>query len=134
MFERFRKKKQEPEVIHHKYDIIPPFDWENATSETATEYFKTLTRIQMLEIYDRDIIPDSYWEQYYERLNEFEAWPTDKEDAVVLNKLYWDSNSIYKQFLQTQKKVEGMQKKLDRITVLLSKAEFKLCGEDALKL
>jgi len=55
MFERFRKKKQEPEVIHHTYDIIPPIDWENTDSVAVKVYFKDLTRLQMLEIYDGKI-------------------------------------------------------------------------------
>lgn len=129
----FRRKK-EPEVIHHIYDILPPFDWETATSETAKEFFKGLTRIQILEIYDREDIPDQFWEEYYEVKNEMSNWPVDEDISTAMNKLYWNSDSLYKRNQDILKQIDGMQKKLDRVSKILEKSEICMSGKTAMEL
>ena len=134
MFERFKKVVE----IHHKYDLLPEFDYENSTEAEVREFFKGLTRIQLIEVNDRmsfdEIKSDvDFYKVYYEVVD-WNTWPVDEETSKALNILYWNKDSISSQVPELKKQVEGMQAKLDKITTLISNAEFKLCGKDALKL
>ena len=134
MFERFKKVVE----IHHKYDLLPEFDYENATEDEVRKFFKTLTRIQLIEVNDRMSFDEidskvDYYKVYYEVMD-YNSWPVDEETSKVLNKLHWDKDSISSQVPKLKEQVEGMQKKLDKIETLISNAEFKLCGKDAMKL
>ena len=142
MFERFRKKK-EPEVIIHKYEFVPHFKFEGATREEVIKYLKSLSRVQLLhfgDTVDFDEIDTELdlWELYFDVLNWHEIWPLDNDASKALNELYWDTDSLYNRYKQFDKKtmdrIDGMQKKLDKIEKLIENAEFKLCGKDALGL
>ena len=134
MFERFKKVVE----IHHKWDIIPQFDYANCTEKELREFFKTLTRIQLIEVNDRmsfdDIKSDvDFYKVYYEVID-WQSWPVDEETSKAVNALRWDKGNTYDTVKELVKQVEGMQTKLDKIETLIANAEFKLCGKDALKL
>lgn len=124
-------------TIHHKYDILPPFDWETATSETAKEYFKKLTRIQMLEVEDRNIIPDHLWDEYHEIFGEIKTWPIDQEVYDVLNKTLqgWGGNtSLEFQVDALKKQISGIQKRLDRVLKIIENTEVTMSAKTALSM
>ena len=132
MFERFKK------TIHHIYDVLPQFDYDNCTEDEFEEFLKKLTRIQMLEVGDRisfdEIKNDIDHYAIYYKVMDRHSWYNAEDVNEALNKLYWGKDSISGQVPKLQKQVEGMQKKLDKIETLISNAEFKLCGKDAMKL
>ena len=157
MFERF---KQKTIVIEKKFEI--PEDVVRAIEATEDggtakrlfiEYLNTLDRVDFLragdaykKIWNKDHeMTDWLWEahndvewslefpmtkQLYDAMEQqaLEAIPMwydrgkgpDKGPVLDLNKLV--------------RTLEGVQKKLDKVEVLISTAEFKLCGKDALKL
>ena len=133
MFERFRKKKQ-PEVIHHKYDIVPPFDYEGKTNEEVRKYFESLSRVQIIEIYDKDTIPEAFHDEFFEVENKIKYWPTDDNVIDTCNVLRWNSDSIYHRFNEIEKQVQGMQKKLDIMTKLVENTEVTMSAKTALNL
>ena len=134
MFERFKKVVE----IHHIYNILPEFDYENSSEAEVREFFKTLTRIQLIEVNDKisfdEIKGDvDFYKIYYEVVDR-KTWPVDEETSNALDILHWNKESISKQVPELKKQVDGMQAKLDKIETLIANAEFKLCGKDALKL
>ena len=142
MFERFRKKK-EPEIIIHQYEFVPPFKFEGATREEIIKYLKSLSRVQLLHFADTTDLDDvktelDLWNLYYEVLNWHDIWPLDNDATKALQDLYWNTDSLYNKYkagdLDFSKRLDGMQKKLDKIVTLLETAEFTLSGKDALKL
>jgi len=144
MFERLRKKKKpEPEIIIHQYEFVPPFDFEGATKEEVVKYLKSLSRVQLLHFGDTTDFDEintelDLWDLYYEVRDWHGVWPTDEDVRTAMNKLYWDKDSLYNKYkagdMDFTKRLDGMQKKLDKIVTLLENAEFTLTGKEALKL
>jgi len=123
--------------IHHSYDILPSFDWEQATSETATEYLKGLTRIQLLELEDREIVPDHLWDEYYRRLDDFKIWPKDEEIHKLMNSILqeWGGDkSLECQVEELKKRVAGIQKKLDKALKIIESTEVTMSAKTALSM
>jgi len=123
--------------IHHKYDILPAFNWAEATSESATEYLKPLTRIQLLELDDRQVLPDDLREEYFEALYEAKGWPMNEEVIKVLNRTLqtWGADkSLECQFDALKRQVEGMQKKLDRALKIIENTEITMSAKTVLSM
>ena len=124
-------------TIHHEYDILLPFDWEQATSETAKEYFKKLTRIQMLEVTDRDKFPEQFWDEYHEVFSDIKTWPIDEEGYEVLNAVLqaWGGDkSLEFQVAALKKQVTGIQKRLDRVLKIIENTEVTMSAKTALSM
>ena len=92
------------------------------------ELFRKMNRVELLEFEDEEPKELSFnWNIFYEAMYEHD-WPLKKDTFEE----FQNARDTTVDKLKNQ--VEGMQKKLDRITKLLENAEFKLCGKDALKL
>ena len=146
MFERLRKKKQ-PEV-QVKPDVIPKHIMPNREHIIALGYSESkqyfdgflegLTRTELMDFQDsKQFTGTAVEEAAWESGNEAEwkrQYPIGKygyeERIPSIVKDTIGSFDIKK----LEERVNGMQKKLDKITTLISNAEFKLCGKDALKL
>ena len=147
MFERLRKKKQ-PEVQVSIPDVIPKHIMPNREHIIALGYSESkqyfdgflegLTRTELMDFQDSKQFVDTAveeaawecanaaeWKRYYPmgKYGYEERIPSIVKDTI-------GSFDIKK----LEERVNGMQKKLDKITTLISNAEFKLCGKDALKL
>ena len=123
--------------IHHQYDVLPYFDWEQATSQTATEYLNKLTRIQMLEVEDRNLAPDHLWDEYHNVLSELKIWPMDSEVYEVLNSVLqnWGGDkSLEFQVDALKKQVTGIQKRLDRVLKIIENTEVTMSAKTALSM
>ena len=123
--------------IHHKYDILPPFDWEQATSESAKEYFKKLTRVQMMEVQDRDEMPEIFWDEYHTVFGNIKTWPIDEEVYELLNltKQGWGGDtSLEFQVDALKKQVTGIQKRLDRVLKIIENTEVTMSAKTALSM
>ena len=139
MFERFKKTIE----IHHKYDFLPQFDYENCTREELVTFLKSISRVQLLHLGDTldfdEIESDlDLWNIFYEVRDWHGSWPIDDDVKTAMNSVYWDKDSLWHKYKNLDKEVlqqiEGMQKKIDKIEKLIENAEFKLCGKDAMKL
>lgn len=131
----FRRKEQPPTEIHHVYDVLPHFDFETATDKTFTEYIKSLTRIQLIELYDRNIIPDHLYDYFADVFYSMDSWPSiDDEVSAMMNKFWYGGDTVRYKFPELQKQVEGIQKKIDRIVKLLEKVEVCTDAKTVLEL
>jgi len=147
MFERFRKTK--PKVRDMKPDVRPvhiiPDKYRTEFIEKGYEskeeiksFLKVLSRTQLMDFedskqFDGTAAEDAAWEAHSDE-EWSRTWPIG--EYGYKERIPQIVNDTIKDFeiINLQKKVDGMQKKLDKITTLLSNAKFELCGEDALKL
>ena len=118
--------------------MLPQFDYENCTEDELRAFFKGLSRIQLIEVNDRMSFDEidskiDFYKIYYEVMD-WHSWPVDEETNKAVNALRWDKGNTYDTVKELVKQVAGMQVKLDKIETLISNAEFKLCGKDALKI
>ena len=159
MFDRF---KQKPKVQVVKPDVIPEHIMPNREHiislgySEAKQYFdgflEGLTRTQLMDFqdskqFDGTAVEEAAWEcandaewkreypmgkyEYEERIpdivaNSLPVRYTRKKDK--------NGRDIDLDLNELEKQVQGIQKKLDKVETLISTAEFKLCGKDALKL
>ena len=159
MFERFKKKTI---VIEKKFEIptelitaINNVDRTKGSEakELFMDYLKGLDRVDFLRAGDawpkiwnsKHPLYDWIWEAYSDTEWDL-SFPRTKELYELIETESYDSSHIsYKRPKENGREIDldlnkledavyGMQKKIDRITKLLSTAEFKLCGKDALKL
>jgi hypothetical protein len=132
----WKRKPKTPEPVKVQpvtLDILPPIDFETIDSEGFMEYLKKLTRIQMMEINDRNIIPDHLWDEYFE-VDNTHKYPDGKLSIETYN-----SVSDYKTGLETVvkelvKQVDGIQKKVDRIVKLVENTEVTMSAKTALSM
>ena len=117
-----------------KYEIVPPFNYEGKTNEEVKAYFESLSRVQMIELYDKDTIPEVFHDEFFEAENIYKYWPTDDNVLDALNELRWNSDSVYHRFRAVEKQIEGMQKKLDIMTKLVENTEVTMSAKTALNL
>ena len=117
-----------------KYDIVTPFDYEGKTTEEVQAYFESLSRVQIIELYDKDTIPEHFHDEFFEAENKIKWWPVDDNVNDALNELRWNSDSVYHRFKAVEKQVEGMQKKLDIMTKLVENTEVTMSAKTALNL
>jgi len=154
----FRKEIQ---IIEKKFEI--PEDVVQAIEATEDggtakrlfiEYLKTLDRVDFLragdayqKIWDKDHeMRDWLWEAYNDVEWKLEFPQTERLYDLFKQEVYENMPIIYtrkkdkngrEQDLDLNKlvlQIDGMQKKLDKLMVLISNAEFKLCGDAAMKL
>ncbi len=143
----FDKLKRKPKVQVVKPDVIPKHIMPNHKHIVALEYeakqhitafLKDLSRNELMDFkdakqFDGTKAEDAAWEAASD-----EEW--EREYPMGKHTYQERIPSIVKETMgafdikKLEEKVDGMQKKLDRITTLISNAEFKLCGKDALKL
>ena len=140
MFEKIKAKLTR--TIIHQYEFVPPFEFEGATKDEVTKYLKSLSRPQLMHFADLTDVDEintdlDLWDIFYTVKN-LHTWPTDSEVSDSLSKLDWGKDSLYKKYkagdLDFEKRLAGIQTKVDRIVTLLETAEFKLTGKEALKL
>ena len=154
----FRKEIQ---IIEKKFEI--PEDVVQAIEATEDggtakrlfiEYLKTLDRVDFLragdayqKIWDKDHeMRDWLWEAYNDVEWGLEFPQTKQLYDLFKQEVYENMPIIYTRkkdkngreqdldLNELVKQITGMQKKLDKVETLISSAEFKLCGKDALKL
>jgi len=147
MFDKLKRKpKEEVQVI--KPDVIPKHIMPNREHIIALGYSKSkqhfdgflegLTRTELMDFQDsKQFDGTAVEEAAWECANDAEwgrDYPMGKDEYTEripsIVKETMKSHDIDK----LHEKVDGMQKKLDKITTLIANAEFKLCGKDALKL
>ena len=144
MFDKLKRKPKvqvvepdvKPEHIMPNHDHIVSLGYD--AKEYIVGFLEGLTRTQLMDFQDAkqfdgtkaedaswEASNDSEWERDYPMgKHEYEERIPD----IV-------SNTIQKYKLSDLiKRVDGMQKKLDRVETLISTAKFELCGKDALKL
>ena len=145
MFERWKRK---PKVQVSKPDVIPKHIMPNHKHIIALGYseskqyieafLKDLSRTELMDFQDgKQFTGTAVEEAAWESGNEAE-W----KRQYPIGKYGYEERipSIVKDTIcsfdikKLEERVNGMQKKLDKITTLISNAEFKLCGKDALKL
>ena len=141
MFEKIKTKLTR--TIIHQYEFVPPFEFEGATKEEVLKYFKSLSRVQLLHFGDTVDLDEintelDLWMLYYEVMNWHGSWPIDDEVLTSIKRLDWDKDSLYNKYkagdFDFEKRLTGIQTKVDKIVTLLETAEFKLTGKEALKL
>ena len=150
----FDKLKRKPKVQVSKPDVIieqetPKYivpeeraeKWKKLKYEAKDEvltFLNTLDRVDLMRFqdakqFDGTLCEDAVWEaasdsEWSRDYPLGEHGYTERIPSIVKDTM--KSHDIDK----LNEKVEGMQKKLDKVTTLISNAEFKLCGKDALKL
>ena len=146
MFERFRKPK--PEVQVQIPDVIPKHIMPNRDHIIALGYSESkqyfegflegLTRTELMDFQDSKQFDGTAIEEASFECASEEEW---KRDYPLGEHGYTERiPSIVRETMgafdikKLEERVEGIQKKLDKITTLIANAEFKLCGKDALKL
>jgi len=156
----FRKNKQEvPEKVP---DVIPAHIMPNREYIIALGYsgsipyfegfLETLTRTQLMDFQDSKQFEGTAVEEAARECANNEEWkrdyPMGKDEYesripdIVANSLpirYTRKKDKYGKLIDLDlnelvDQIEGMQKKLDRVTKLLDNAEFKITGKEALKL
>ena len=148
MFDKLKRKpKEEVQVI--KPDVIPKHivPEEQAQKWLALEYgakgeiesfLNTLDRVDLMRFQDAKQFDGTKCEDAALEAGDNSEWTRD----YPMGKHEYQERipSIVKETMgafdikKLEERVEGTQKKLDKITTLISNAEFKLCGKDALKL
>lgn len=107
------------------------------------KWLKSLTRVQLLELNDMDVLPeDGSWGDLYDEENR-RAWPIDQELrndylSEAFNDYAKGPNNDAKTFENTLKRlvpqVEGIQKKLDKLLKLLEGKDVTMSVKTALSL
>ena len=156
----FRRKK-EIHIIEKKYEIpdkvvqaIEATEDGGTAKQLFIDYLKTLDRVDFLragdaykKIWHKDHeMRDWLWEAYHDVEWDLE-YPSTKELYDLIKRESYEQSPVSytrpkdKNGRETdldlnklEDTVKGIQAKLDKITTLISNAEFKLCGKDALKL
>ena len=153
MFDKLKRKPKvqvsKPDVIVERIELLPKHivpeeraeRWKKLKYEAKDEvltFLNTLDRVDLMRFQDAkqfdgtdcedavwETSSDAEWARDYP-MGEYEY--TERIPSIVKETM--KSHDID----ELNEKVDGMQKKLDKITTLISNAEFKLCGKDALKL
>ena len=111
--------------------------------EKYREWLKSLTRAQLLDIYDRDVLADDYWDDYWLE-QDSRDWPIGKQFRLTyLSLLFKDFNisgskkaeKSFEAILERlEPQVAGMQKKLDRLLKIFDSKEVTMSVKTALSL
>jgi len=141
----FRKKKEEVQVIVP--DVIPPHVMPNHehivklgydAKQYIEGFLEGLTRTQLLDFqdakqFDNTDAEDASWEASHNREWAFE-WPMGKHTYTErIPDIVRDVIGEYK-LSDLVKQVEGIQKKLDRLSKLIENTEVTMSGKTALKM
>ena len=148
MFDKL-KRKPKPEVQVSVPDVIPKHivpeeraeKWKKLKYEAKDEmltFLNTLDRVDLMRFQDAKQFDGTDCEdEVWEAVNESEwcrEYPMGEHTYNErIPSIVRDTMGAF-DIKKLEERVEGMQKKLDKITTLISNAEFKLCGKDALKL
>ena len=105
-------------------------------------WLKDLSRVQLMELFDMDTMTEAHWSLFFDEENS-RAWPVDcdlRENSLSMAfKNYAEGKKEEeKTFEMTldrlEPQVKGIQKKLDRLLLLIGDTELKVTVKDALKL
>ena len=159
MFERFKRTTKQEPVITSTGRIIPTELHnecielgKNKGKELLVKFLKELPASRLLDykMKERFEWPDHFRDWADEAFYDVEwdiDWPYGKSIDTTITDLIMETIPI----IYTKPKdkngreldlnlnelvlqINGIQKKLDKVETLISNAEFKLCGKDALKL
>lgn len=106
------------------------------------EWLKGLTRVQLLELSDMEVLSDEHWDLYYEEKNS-RCWPIDVElRQTYLSMVFKDwatskspKEKTFEAILdRLEPQVHGIQKKLDRLLKLLESKDVTMSMKTALSL
>lgn len=159
MFDRFKQKtiviEKKFEIPEHLVQAIEASEDGGTAKNLFIEYLKTLDRVDFLragdayrKIWDKDHEMIDWLEEAYNDVEWHLEFPMTKRlyatmesQALEVIPMWYDrgsgkgtSKGPILDLNKLVRQVEGVQKKLDKVEVLIANAEFKLCGKDALKL
>lgn len=107
------------------------------------EWLKSLTRVQLLELNDMDVLPENgSWGILYDEENS-RSWPIDNELrddylSMVLNAYAKgpdkDATTFENTLARLVPQVEGIQKKLDRVLKIIENTEVTMSAKTALSM
>ena len=107
------------------------------------EWLKGLSRVQLLDIYDKNILVDDYWDDYFLE-KDSRDWPIGKQFRLTyLSLLFKDFNisgskkaerSFEAVLERLEPQVAGIQKKLDRLLKIFDSKEVTMSVKTALSL
>ena len=106
------------------------------------EWLKGLTRVQLLELYDMDIMTEEHWDLYYEE-KDSRSWPIDvdfSQNCIPMLFKDWCTSKHPKEktfeaiLERLEPQVAGIQKKLDKLLKLMESAKVTMSVKTALSL
>lgn len=114
----------------------------------AERFLKTRTNSELMNMADEVVIIEIDEVSLYDYMGSFYDWYNDEvdsrnwpiADSVMKVVKQWDEDwadegsSFRKRFLEMEKQVKGIQKKIDRILFLLKDTKFTVSAEEAMKL
>ncbi len=110
--------------------------------EKFREWLKGLSRVQLLELNDMDVLTEEHWDIYYVE-KDSRCWPTDSDlQQTYLAMAFKDwstkTRSAEKTFEaildRLEPQVQGIQKKLDKLLKLFESNEVTMSLKTALSL
>ena len=110
--------------------------------EKFREWLKGLSRVQLLELYDMEVLSDEHWDLYYEE-KDSRCWPVDSElQQTYLAMAFkdWSTKTRTKEETfeavldRLEPQVQGIQKKLDKLLKLFESNEVTMSLKTALSL
>lgn len=114
----------------------------------AERFLKTRTNSELMNMADEVVIIEIDEVSLYDYMGSFYDWYNDEvdsrnwpiADSVMKVVKQWDEDwadegsSFRKRFLEMEKQVKGIQKKIDRILFLLKDTKFTVSAEEAMTL
>lgn len=107
------------------------------------EWLKGLSRVQLLDIHDHDILTGDYWDSYWLELD-LREWPIGNQfRETYLSLLFSDFNvvgsdkaekSLEAILKRLEPQVAGIQKKLDKLLKIFDDKEVTMSVKTALSL
>ncbi len=110
--------------------------------EKFREWLKGLSRVQLLELYDMEVLSDEHWDLYYKE-KDSRCWPIDVElQQTYLAMVFkdWSTSTRTKEKTfeaildRLEPQVQGIQKKLDKLLKLFESNEVTMSLKTALSL
>jgi len=110
--------------------------------EKFREWLKGLTRVQLLELYDIDVLNEGQWDDYFGE-KDSRSWPIDNDlSENYLSMVFTDYCTSKKTREKTfeaildrlEPQVQGIQKKLDKLLKLLESNDVTMSVKTALSL
>ena len=105
-------------------------------------WLKGLSRVQLLELYDMDVLTEAHWDIYYEE-KDSRSWPIDvdfSQNYIPMLFKDWSTSKYPKEKTfeaildRLEPQVQGIQKKLDKLLKLFESNEVTMSLKTALSL
>ena len=124
----------------YEIDSHPTAEIRRPLEDAIKKFFQTRTNSELMDLGDlepsiwdhSEWLVNPWYKEWYSR-----AIPETENMRELLNDYHEEwagKDSIRTRFLDMEKQVQGLQKKLDKVTKLLENFEVKMSVSDALKL